>query len=426
MRRAKKVIAGAMAAVLAGTALVGCGGSSDTDKKAGNAGNDGAVTLDLLQFKVDQAPQIQAMVEDFNEQHPEIKVNATVEGDDYSAIRKSRFAGGEAPDIFFVEGYSDAKEWGEHLEDLSDESWMEDVVETAKDGVTIDDKIYGFPIGLEGYGFVYNKELFQQAGITEEPKTLSELKTVNEKLKAAGIQGNSDSLKEWWFLGQHLLSVPFSLEEDPEGFAQKVTAGDAKIADNKYMDGFLDVIDMMVEYGNGENSIGTDYDSMISKFAEGKTAMLMTGCWAEASILGANPDMDLGMFAIPMSEDAADARMPVNASAYYVVNKDSEHVEEAKLFLDWLHENGQHYLVDELNMVPAFQSMSVGESAGETLKIIDKYVAEDMTCPFGFFLWPVGAKQEFYVPLQQYAAKQADRKDTIQGLQDIWDKFAGN
>lgn len=42
---------------------------------------------------MDQAPQIQAMVADFNEQHPDIVINATVEGDGYSALRKSRFAG---------------------------------------------------------------------------------------------------------------------------------------------------------------------------------------------------------------------------------------------------------------------------------------------------------------------------------------------
>lgn len=79
-----------------------------------------------------------------------------------------------------------------------------------------------------------------------------------------------------------------------------------------------------------------------------------------------------------------------------------------------------------MNMVPAFKSMSVGEDAGRTLQIIDTYVGENKTCPFGFFLWPVGAKQEFYVPLQQYAAGQSSREETLAGLQDIWDKFADN
>lgn len=420
----KKVVSALMAAI-AVSCLAGCTGRTESGEVSESEKKD-VVKLDLLQFKVDQAPQIQAMVADFNEQHPDIVINATVEGDGYSALRKSRFAGGEGPDIFFVEGYSDAREWGEHLEDLSNEKWMEDVVETSKDGVTIDGKIYGFPIGLEGYGFVYNKDLFEEAGITEEPKTLSELRAVNEKLKSAGIQGNSDCLKEWWFLGQHLLSVPFSLVENPEEFSEKISAEEGKIADNSFMDGFFDVVDMMVEYGNGANSIGTDYDTMISKFAAGETAMLMTGCWAEPSILGANPDLNLGMFAIPMSDNEEDARMAVNASAYYVINKDSEHIEEAKIFLKWLHENGQHYLVDTMNMVPAFKSMSVGEDAGRTLQIIDTYVGENKTCPFGFFLWPVGAKQEFYVPLQQYAAGQSSREETLAGLQDIWDKFADN
>ena len=146
----KKVVSALMAAI-AVSCLAGCTGRTESGEVSESEKKD-VVKLDLLQFKVDQAPQIQAMVADFNEQHPDIVINATVEGDGYSALRKSRFAGGEGPDIFFVEGYSDAREWGEHLEDLSNEKWMEDVVETSKDGVTIDGKIYGFPIGLEDMG----------------------------------------------------------------------------------------------------------------------------------------------------------------------------------------------------------------------------------------------------------------------------------
>ena len=215
MKKRWKLLAGM---VLAVSLLTGCQGAasdegeavSEAEKETTQSADGEGVTLQLLQFKEDQAAIIKAMVEDFNGQSDGITVEATILGDDFSATRQARFAGGEGPDIFFVEGYSDAENCLEYLTDLSGEEWVSDLAANTVDGVTFDGKIYGFPIGLEGYGFVYNKDLFEQAGIVEVPQTITELREVDEKLKESGIQASSDAMAEWWFTGQHLLSIPFA------------------------------------------------------------------------------------------------------------------------------------------------------------------------------------------------------------------------
>lgn len=429
----KKTLSLTLAATLVIGSLAGCSSapSSGSEGSAATAetttaSDTGEVTLQLLQFKEDQAAIIQAMVEDYNALGNGVKVEATILGDDYNATRQSRFAANNGPDIFFVEGYSDAQTWLEYLEDLSDEPWVSHLAEGTVDGVTFDGKIYGFPIGLEGYGFVYNKDLFAQAGITEEPKTISELREVDEKLKAAGIQSTCDAMSEWWFTGQHLVSLPFAAVEDPEAFAASITAGEAKIADNPYMQGFFDIMDLMVEYGAGTDSIGVDYNASLAKFAAGETAMMMTGNWAEASITAANADINLGVFPVPLSDDPDDAKMATNVSAYYVVNSQSEHVQEAKDFLNWMYENYQTYFIDQLGLIPAFTDKSDTSSLGMTGQAISTSVESGETVPFAFFFWPSGVKEEFYVPLQQYAAGLMDRDETMAEMQNIWDKYAGN
>lgn len=411
MKRKALTIGTALALVVLGSQMVSAADGDD-------------VTLQLLQFKEDQAAIIKDMVADFNAQSDGITVEATILGDDYSATRQARFAGGEGPDIFFVEGYNDAQVWSEYLTDLSDEEWVSDLADNTVDGVTIDGKIYGFPIGLEGYGFVYNKDLFEKAGITELPQTISELKDVNEKLKEAGIQSSSDAMSEWWFTGQHLLSLPFAAVDDPQGFAEEVTAGEKKISDDPYMQGFFDILDMMSEYGEGSNSIGVDYNSSIAKFAAGETAMMMTGNWAEVSMTSANPDINLGIFAVPMSDDAKDARMATNVSAYYAINNQSEHVEEAKEFFNWMHDHYQEYFVDQLNLIPAFKEGITTDKLGMTASEISEYVKDGKTVPFAFYFWPTGANQEFHVPIQQYVAGMMDRDQTMEEMQSIWDKYA--
>lgn len=425
MKKQLKTVAGVLTAALLAGSLTACS-EGKTEEATNETNNKDGVTLQLLQFKEDQAAIVQAMIEDFNAQSDGITVEATILGDDFSATRQARFAGNDGPDIFFVEGYGDAQTWLEYLTDLSDEEWVSDLADHTADGVTFDGKIYGFPIGLEGYGFVYNKDLFEQAGITEVPTTLSELREVDEKLKANGIQSTCDCMSEWWFTGQHLLSLPFALVDEPQEFAESITSGDAVVSDDPYMDGFFDIMDLMVEYGQGEDSIGVDYNTSIAKFAAGETAMMMTGSWAEASMISANPDMNLGIFPVCMSDDPADARMATNVSAYYAINNQSEYVEEAKTFLNWMHDNYQKYFVDQMNLIPAFTEGITVDSLGMTGKEISEYVNKGITCPFAFYFWPSGAKEEFHAPLQQYAAGMADRDETMDELQNIWNKYAAD
>ena len=77
--------------------------------------------------------------------------------------------------------------WIDRLEDLSDQPWVNDLVDMAKEPMTKDGKVYGMPMNLEGWGYIYNKDLFEQAGITELPKTYAQLEDAAKKLEAAGI-----------------------------------------------------------------------------------------------------------------------------------------------------------------------------------------------------------------------------------------------
>ena len=60
-------------------------------------------------------------------------------------------------------------------------------------------------MNLEMLGVYYNQELFEKAGITEVPKTFSQMKEVCEKLQASGITPFAATYKETWTLN-HLFS----------------------------------------------------------------------------------------------------------------------------------------------------------------------------------------------------------------------------
>src|SRR5690606_27523944 len=132
------------------------------------------VTITLLQFKAEIADQIIAMTEDYMAEHPHVIIEAQILKD-YDTTLITRFAAGEAPDIFTVKSYTGIQDWSQRIVDLSDEPWMDKVSPAAIPGMTVNGQRMGFPMSFEGYGFIYNKDHFRAAGIASVPETVSEL-----------------------------------------------------------------------------------------------------------------------------------------------------------------------------------------------------------------------------------------------------------
>jgi raffinose/stachyose/melibiose transport system substrate-binding protein len=417
-----------MIAILA-LAAAGCGGgrTNGADRQAASpSGSSEPVktTLRLLQFKVEITDQVLSMAEDYMAENPHIRIEAEVLKD-YDITLVTRFASGDAPDIFSIKSYTDMQDWSGRIADLSDEAWMDKVSPSAIPGMTVDGRKLGFPMSFEGYGFIYNKDLFDRAGVDRVPTTLTELRQANEKLRAAGIRSYAEAYREWWILGQHLFNLPFAYEPDPVSTIRGMNEGLVEVADLKRIEGFFDVLDMTLAFGKGAESIGTSYDDQVSDFASGKSAMMQQGVWTIESIRKINPDIRIGMFAIPLSDDPSETRLPVGVPGYYVLNNNSEHLAESKKFLEWLHRNGQKYLVDSFKFIPAFTDLETTEDLGPLAADLAQYVAVNRTIPWAHALWPSGTNQEFANPLQAYAGGGLDREQTTAKLQSIWETQAG-
>jgi raffinose/stachyose/melibiose transport system substrate-binding protein len=422
----KKLIATVCTTAVLMTSLVGCAGGEDAPKNSAaskdntsKSGGGEKVTLKLLQFKAEITDKVKAMADDYMKQNPNVVIESEVTKD-YETIIKTRFASGEEPDIFMTKAFTDIKDWSDKLVDLSNEPWMSKVSPSAVAGMTVAGKKLGFPVAFEGYGFIYNKDLFAKAGIDKVPTTLTELKQVNEKLKGASIQSYAEGYKEWWVLGQHLFNLPFATEKDPIASIENINKGQLKVKDLANMNGFFDVLDMTVKYGKGAETVGVSYDNQVSDFSSGKTAMMQQGVWTIDSIMKINPNMKMGMFAIPLSDNAAETKMPVGVPGYYVLNKNSKHIDETKKFLTWLHQNGQKYLVDSFKLIPAFTDLKTTPELGPLANDLSAYVEKNQTLPWAHALWPSGANQEFAKPLQAYVGGQFNKDQAINEIQNIW------
>ncbi|EAR66601.1 multiple sugar-binding transport system multiple sugar-binding protein [Bacillus sp. NRRL B-14911] len=409
--------------------LAGCssGSTSGTDDKEGTKDTgEETVTLNLFQFKVEIADQLQEMITEFEAEHPNIKVKLETVGGgaDYGAALKAKFASGEQPDIFNNGGFKELELWKEHLADLSNEPWVEHLLPIGKVPMTdTDGKLYGMPVNLEGYGFVYNKDLFEKAGIKEPPANITELKDAAEKLKDSGTTPFSAGYGEWWVIGQHLLNIPFAQQEDPIAFIEGLYDGTEKFTDNEQFKQFKEVLDTEINFGN-DNPLTTDYNTQVTQFAAGQTAMLQQGNWTENMIYEVNPDMNMGFLPIPISDDKNADRLPVGVPNNWVLNKNSEHLDEAKLFLEWMvsSDTGKRYLTEEFAFIPAFDNIEAS-GLGDLGQSILEYSKEEKTIPWTWFRWPDGANKEFAASIQEYAAGKIDYDTLLERFQKTWDNL---
>lgn len=407
--------------------FAGCSSDNSSGNNGNNSGDGDQVTLNLFQFKVEIADQLAEMIKEFEAEHPNIKVKLETVGGgaDYGAALKAKFASGEQPDIFNNGGFKELELWKEHLADLSEEPWVEHVLPIGKVPMTDpeDGKLYGMPVNLEGYGFIYNKDLFEEAGITEAPTNITELKAAAEKLEAAGITPFSAGYGEWWVIGQHLLNIPFAQQEDPEAFIAGLYDGSEKIVGNKHFEDFKEVLDAEINFGNA-NPLTTDYNTQVTQFASGKTAMLQQGNWTENMIYEIDADMNMGFLPIPINDDASADSLPVGVPNNWAINKNSKNIEEAKTFLNWMvsSETGQRFITEEFAFIPAFDNIEPA-GLGDLGQSILEYSTAEKTVPWTWFMWPDGANKEFAATIQEYAAGRIDYDTVLERFQTTWDNL---
>ncbi|KIL41859.1 ABC transporter substrate-binding protein [Gordoniibacillus kamchatkensis] len=430
----KKGLTLAMTAALSvSLAVSGCA-KKDTGGAGANAGTNAGgtaapaknVTLKIFQFKVEIAEALNKMKTEYESSHPGVtlQIETVGGGADYGAALKAKFASGDQPDIFNNGGYQEMATWMDHLEDLSDQPWVKNVLPVAKEPMSKDGKLYGMPMNVEGYGFLYNKDLFAKAGITEEPKTLSALQAACAKLQAAGIVPFSNGYQEWWVLGIHNFNVALAKQPDPAKFVADLYSGAQKIPGNPVFKDWLNLLDTTVKYSS-KNPLTTDYNTQVTQFAKGETAMMQQGNWTQVQISGINPNIKLGVLPMPINDDPAlNDKLFVGVPNNWVINKDSKVKAEAKEFLNWMVSSdvGQRYMTKEFKFIPAFTNISADpKDLGDIAAVIMDYNKANKVLPWVWARLPDGTTQEFGASMQAYIAGKMNKDQLLDAFQKSFD-----
>jgi len=179
---------------------------------------------------------------------------------------------------------------------------------------------------------MYNKDLFNQAGITSVPKTWDEMLAVCAKLKAIGAAG--------FTVDDAYMAALFGYNID------RIAGLDAakRMVDNNDFSGpqvlrFAQIWENMARNGYiHPNAAANVFPSgQVNEFAQGRAAMYLNGTWLPNEIKGNAPNFNWGQFAYPAIDPAGDGPNTNNyGSQSFGINKNSKYPEEAFKFLVWM------------------------------------------------------------------------------------------
>ena len=253
----------------------------------------------------------------------------------YDTMLKTKLAGGDAPDLIMgrPKMYADLIRAG-HIEPLTDAEFLKNVEPETLESMKVDGDIYAVPTNQGGIGIFYNKKVFEDNDI-EIPKSHEELMDVAKKLEDEGITPFAHGFQESWMAQCDLQSdlYGYTLQQNPTMF-KDIMAGKKKFAD--YPD-FKKCVQRTVDRLSfeGGDDFGTDASKARNMLINGEAAMLISGNWEISEFAEAGVDDQIGFFATPNTDDDQPV-LGLAPDGCYMITAQSENVEEAKKFIEFL------------------------------------------------------------------------------------------
>lgn len=324
---------------LAAVTLVGCSsGSSDSDVE----------TITFINHKTDWETngKWDEYIAKFNEKYPDIKVEVQTITD-YAGQMKTRMNSKEYGDVLMIPGDISPKDYENFFEPLGDTEELSEkylgLNDRSYEGVQ-----YGIPSQMNATGLVVNKKVFEDAGITEFPKTTEDFIAALKKIKEndSSIVPLYTNYAAGWTLSNWDFTRP-GVSGDPD-FTNEMTSDTSPFDEGDTMYTIYNTLYTVAKEGLIESDPTTsDWEQSKVDLANGKVAVMVLGSWAVPQIQKINEDnADNIMFeAFPVTASDGKQYMPIGGDYNYGINVNSKHKKAARKFIDWMV-NESDYAVD--------------------------------------------------------------------------------
>jgi multiple sugar transport system substrate-binding protein len=272
---------------------------------------------------------LKQVIEDFEKQHPQIKVKYEAISDQYMDVIKTRLVGEAAPDVFYLDALEAPFLMGQNVLEPLDKYIkpkfdLTDIEPNLLKNFTYQNRIYGLPKDYSTLALFYNKQAFNQVGLTSPPTTWEQLRSYSKQL--------TGKLNKYGF-GE----IPELARQ-----AYKITAfggeiidknGYATFANNPGLQGLELVINQYQKDRSSAQKSDVGTNSGSEMFGQNKVAMVIEGNWAIPYLQETFPKLEFATAEIP---EINNQKSTMVFTVAYVMNKQAPHKKEAWELISFL------------------------------------------------------------------------------------------
>ena len=424
--------------MLGGSAVLAVAATLAACSNGSSSGSENGVYL--LNFKPEAEEALKTIASAYKDKAGvEVKIVTAASGT-YQETLQTEVAKSNPPTIFNLNGPVGLATWKDYALDLSDTEFVKALTDTSMALADENGVVYGSPLGIEGYGLIYNAAIlnkyFAMEGAkvksVDEIKGFAKLKEVVEDMQAKkadlGIEGafacTSLTSGEDWRWQTHLANYPVFYEFRDKGVT------DAKEVDLTYSDNYKQIFDLYLNNSTVAPSAAaakTVTDSM-ADFALGKCAFVQNGNWAWSQISEvegntvAEGDIHFMPIYIGVSGEEKSG-IALGTENYLAVNSQvSETAQKASIdFLNWLLTGeGAKMLVDNsvvsVSPYPAFSELTPADPLG---KETAEFLANQELYPINW-VFQTFPSQEFKNQLGSHLAQYASGKEDWSAVKEYF------
>lgn len=294
----------------------------------------------------------------FNEIHPgvEIEFEAVT---DYEGEVRIRMNTDDYGDVLLIPNDVSADQLPDFFEPLGT---VDELGETYRfiNEQAYEGDVYGIAITGNANGFVYNKAVFADAGVTELPTTPDEF--------VAALQAVADNTEAIPLYTNYAAGWPMTQWEgnrgsisNNSGYVNEMAYTDAPWADGTDHNVIDTLLWDVVSAGlTEEDPTTTDWESSKERMGDGEIAVMPLGSWAIVQMqeAAANPE-DIGYMPFPSQVDG-EFHSTIGGDYKIGINKNSGNIEAARAWLDFFVDES-NYAFDQGGIPPRLD----GENADQ-------------------------------------------------------------
>lgn len=336
----RRGIAAAVLATAIAVSASACGSSGGSGSGSASGANAGPVTITWWDTSdaTNEAPTYKALVAQFEQANPTIKVNyvSVPFANAQTKFTAAAAAGKGAPDVlrsdvgwtpgFAQQGFLVPLDGTPAAADKA--AFEPQLIQQA----TYQGKLYGMPEVTDTLGLMYNKALFTKAGITAAPKTWDELKA------DAALVKQKDGVDGFAFNPASYYAMPFLYGEGTDML--DTTSKKLEFNSPAAIKGINTLKDLIASPGVSKlDTTPNGYTNIMDAFESGKVASIIQGPWETTNVFkGASfsDKSNLGIAAVPAGS-AGKAGAPIgghNLVAY--AGSDAAHQAAAEKFIAFM------------------------------------------------------------------------------------------